>query len=162
MSVKDEIEKLRLDSRFGKDKHFIAADRMRSYHYWLGLPLIGISVFLGSAVFTEVFSHSKQAQILGAILAFISALMALLQTFLNPKEMEKGHRSIGDRYLKISRNCRLLTARLNDGIVVLQQASEEYFVILKAYSETNIEAEAFPISRRDFNLANQKSQSKVT
>jgi uncharacterized membrane protein YraQ (UPF0718 family) len=161
MAIIDEIEKLRLDARFGKDKHFAAADRTRAYHYWFGVPVIGISVFLGSAVFADLTGELYQ-KIIGAILAYISALLVSLQTFLNPKEMEKGHRSIGNRYLEISRTCRLISAKLEDQILTLKQVTEEYEKLLSAYNETNIEAEAFPISRADFRNAVKSSQTKIT
>ena len=100
MSVKDEIQKLRLDARFGKDNHLIAADRMRTYQYWLGQPLIAISIILGTAIFIDL-AKFLSGQIAGGIFGLISAFLPSLQTFLNPKEMEKGHRSIGNRYLEI-------------------------------------------------------------
>lgn len=159
MAIINEIEKLRLDAKFGKDKHFAAADRTRAYHYWFGVPVIIITVFLGSAVFADLTGAQK---IIGAILAYISALLVSLQTFLNPKEMEKGHRSIGNRYLEISRTCLLILAKLEDKIHTLAQATEEYEKLLSTYNETNIEAEAFPISKSDFKNADEKSHTKIT
>lgn len=163
MKISDEVEKLRVDARFGKDKHFSAADRLRIYHYWLGLPVIFIGVFLGSAVFTQVeLLPNPWQEAFGAFLAFLSALLASLQTFVNPKEMEKGHRAIANRYLDISRKCRLLLAKSNEQLILLEDVSEAYEGLLSSYNETNIEAEAFPISKNDFQNAVKQSETKVT
>lgn len=161
MAISDEIEKLRLDARFGKSKHFSAADRVRRYHYWLGLPVIAISIFLGSVFFSE-FLQAEFQKIIGAFLAFLSALLVALQTFLNPYEREKGHRSIGDRYLEISRNCRLLSAKLVDQLVTVEDACGQYEALLAAYNATNIEAQSFPVNKKDFKAAQKQAETKVT
>ena len=162
MSVKEELEKLLVDARFGKDKHFSAAGRSRSHHYWLGIPVILISIFLGSMLFNGTGLLVGYERTIGAVLTFFSALLVSLQTFLNPKEIEKGHRSVGNRYLEISRKCRLVNAKFDDKLLSVEQSSDQYEHLLNSYNETNIEAEAFPISSKDFKHAIKMSKTKIT
>lgn len=162
VSIASEIQKLWLDSRFGKDKHFAAANRTKRLHYWLGIPTIIISVFLGSVFFGEVWQDIKLERFIGAALAMLSALLVSLQTFMNPKEIEEGHRSVGNKYLEISRNCRLVSAKLNDKLIKIECASIEYEELLTQYNETNRAAEAFPVKNSDFNHAKEMAETKVT
>ena len=161
MEIKDTILELHSNSKFEKNKHFNAADRKKTHTYWLGVPVIIITVLLGSALFTQHLEDDI-GKIAGSILAFISALLVSLQTFTNPKDAEEGHRSVGNRYIAVSRKCTFLIAKFEEGLLDLNRASEEYEKLLEEYLAINREAESFPTSKRDFNHANEMASTKIT
>ncbi|EKO5201141.1 SLATT domain-containing protein, partial [Vibrio vulnificus] len=98
--------------------------------------------------------------ILSTILAFGAASMSALQTFFNFHKAAEGHSQVGNRYLKISRNCKKLLRKHQDIPFTADKLWEEVEVIQNEYLEINVEAEAFPTSDRDLKRA--KSAQEVT
>ena len=47
----DKLKRIKIDSLYGKKKHFNAADRHETYHYRIGIPLIIINILTGSILF---------------------------------------------------------------------------------------------------------------
>lgn len=51
--VVDSIFELKANAKFMKNKHFNAAERLYRLTYWFGVPVIVVSVVLGSSFFTD-------------------------------------------------------------------------------------------------------------
>lgn len=158
--IADSIFELKANAKLMKNKHFNAAERLHRLTYWLGVPVIVISVFLGSSFFTDYLDDSL-GKALGAFLGFVSALLVSLQTFMNPKETASGHRSIGNRYIELSRRCSHIEAKLNDGLLDLASANAEYETLLSQYFAVNEDAEKLPTNRKDYSHADALSIKKA-
>ena len=50
-NIKEKIKRIKIDSLYGKKKHFNAADRKENWHYWIGIPLIIVNILSGSILF---------------------------------------------------------------------------------------------------------------
>jgi hypothetical protein len=154
-----ELEELRIDARLGKDKHFSAAERTKNFNVIFGLPVIVINVLLGSIFFTELISEGVRETI-GPILAFLAAALGAIHTFFNFHKSMEGHRSVGNRYIEVSRRCRTLIRGFYDGHVSRPELWKELNKLLILYNSINAEAEAFPTNRRDFERARQKKEER--
>ncbi len=108
------IDELRIDAKLGKGKHFNASRRKISFHNWIGIPVIVINVLIGTVIVSLLSDENKNLAILSAILAFLAASLSALQTFFNFHKSAEGHSSVGNRYLKISRNCKKLLRKHQD------------------------------------------------
>jgi len=155
MKLTDFITELTLSCKLLKTKHFHAADRKKRFQFFLGVPVIVISVFLGSALFTQHLEDDV-GTIAGSILAFISALLVSMQTFMNPKESENSHRSIANRYVAISRKCSVLTAKINEELVSEKESYQIYESILDEYLLINKDAESLSVTKNDIKAATEK------
>lgn len=150
--VVDSIFELKANAKFMKNKHFNAAERLYRLTYWFGVPVIVVSVVLGSSFFTD-YLDSSIGKTLGAFLGFVSALLVSLQTFMNPKETASGHRTVGNKYIEVSRRCSHIEAKLSDQLLDLESANAEYESLLGQYFAVNAEAEKLPTNRKDHRYA---------
>jgi hypothetical protein len=157
--ILDSIHELKANAKISKNKHFNAAERLHRMTYWLGVPVIVISVLLGSSFFTQ-YLDNEIGKVIGAFLGFASALLVSLQTFVNPKETANGHRSVGNRYVEVSRKCSHLEAKLNDNLLGLEAANLEYENLLNDYFRINTEAESLPTNDKDYLHAESLSIKK--
>jgi hypothetical protein len=96
---------------------------------------------------TEIFS------ILAISLAFGAAALSGVQTFFNFHKASEGHRAIGNRYVHISRQCKVLQQRHLDLPFSSEDLWKEYLALYAAYHQINTEAEAFPTSDGDLKKA---------
>lgn len=88
------------DSEQSAKRHFNAASRWSAYHFWLGLPSVVIATAAGAAAF-------KNFGLLAGGLAFASAALTAILTFLKPSERAKAHNSHGNQYLALRNQTRL-------------------------------------------------------
>lgn len=149
------IDELRTDAKLGKSKHFNASRRKIGLHNWVGIPVILINVFIGTVIVALLSdgNGNKNLAIFSAILAFGAASLSAMQTFFNFHKAAEGHSSVGNRYLKISRNCKRLLRKHQDIPFTSADLWLEAETIQNEYLEINIEAEAFPTSDKDLNSA---------
>ncbi|HGF4931938.1 TPA: SLATT domain-containing protein [Vibrio parahaemolyticus] len=156
------IDELRTDAKIGKSKHFNASRRKINLHNWIGIPVIVINVFIGTVIVSLLSGGegNEGIAIVSTILAFGAASMSALQTFFNFHKAAEGHSQVGNRYLKISRNCKKLLRKHQDMPYSVDKLWEEVEAIQNEYLEINVEAEAFPTS--DGDLKQAKSAQEVT
>lgn len=156
------IDELRTDAKLGKSKHFNASRRKIGLHNWLGTPVILINVFIGTVIVALLSDGggNKNLAIFSAILAFAAASLSAMQTFFNFHKAAEGHSSVGNRYLKISRNCKKLLRKHQDMPFTPENLWIEAETIQNEYLEINIEAEAFPTSDKDLKCA--RGEKEVT
>jgi hypothetical protein len=156
------IDELRNDARIGKNKHFNASRRKIGKHNWLGIPVVLINVALGTIIVSLLSDGNEKSAvvIVSTIFAYIAASLSALQTFFNYHKAAEGHSSIGNRYLKISRECKALLRKHQDIPYVPEELWKEVKKIQDEYLDINTEAEAFPTSDKD--LLKATSASEVT
>ena len=156
------IDELRTDAKLGKSKHFNASNRKIGLHNWVGIPVILINVFIGTVIVALLSdgNGNKNLAIFSAILAFSAASLSAMQTFFNFHKAAEGHSSVGNRYLRISRNCKRLLRKHQDMPFTPEELWQEAEAIQNEYLEINIEAEAFPTSNKD--LKNAQGAKEVT
>lgn len=156
------IEKLRWNSHLGKHSHFEASKRGRDYHVFVGLPIVIINVLLGSLLFALVReSMPDWSKWLGGILALVAAVLGAVQTFFNFKSNYEGHRSVGNQYLSIARECERLLALHFDGKLTLDHLSEQIQKLNEHYEKVNADAEKFIITEKDYQKALKTQNNKA-
>ena len=156
------IDELRTDAKIGKSKHFNASRRKINLHNWVGIPVIIINVLIGTVIVALLSdgNGNKTIAITSTVLAFVAASLSALQTFFNFHKAAEGHSSVGNRYLKISRNCKKLLRKHQDIPFTPEDLWSQVEIIQNEYLDINIEAEAFPTSDRD--LKNARSEQEIT
>ena len=152
------IDELRTDAKLGKSKHFNASRRKISFHNCIGIPVIVINIFIGTVIVALLSDENKNLAIISAILAFVAASLSALQTFFNFHKSAEGHSSVGNRYLKISRNCKKLLRKHQDIPFSSDALWAEVEEIQNEYLEINIEAEAFPTTNSDLKKAKKAKE----
>lgn len=154
------LEELRLDSKIGKGKHFSASDRQKRYHNYIGIPAICFNIFIGTVLIAFLTSNFNNTilSIIAACLSFFSAVLGAVQTFFNFNKNSEGHRSIGNRYLEVSRTCKMLIKQHEDTPFSSEKLWSEVQKLQDKYLLINQEAEAFPTSARDLKEARNSSE----
>ncbi|HDR9501716.1 TPA: SLATT domain-containing protein [Burkholderia cepacia] len=176
------IEELRIDSKLGKSKHFNASERKLRYHWICGVPVIVANLLVGVVLvgFQKMSTDPGQAidgaaiassamvanaplptshasgnwiAVASILLAFGAALFSAIQTLFNFHKSSEGHRSIGNRYVHVSRQCKELQQRQRDIPFDPEVLWEKYHALYEEYYKINTEAEAFPTNRRDLSAA---------
>lgn len=153
-TLNEKIKRVKVDCLYGKKKHFNAADRVESYHYWLGIPLTIINIVTGTVLFF-IFTDNTQSslKLLPIFLAFIAALLSGFQTYFNFNKKVEGHRRIGNRYLSVYKSCDRLQAYISDNHIENSDVIQRLENIAKEIDDINKEAEQFPTSKKDYELA---------
>lgn len=179
------IEELRIDSKIGKSKHFAASDRKMLWHRIFGIPVIVANLFVGIVLvnlqstsgakdspissITSVASApttptgapkspllaNEYLSLFSILLAFGAASLSGVQTFFNFHKASEGHRSIGNRYVHVSRQCKAFQQRHRDIPFPADALWKEYDKVYIDYNQINTEAEAFPTSKSDLNRAKE-------
>ena len=118
------IDELRTDAKIGKGKHFNASRRKISSHNRVGIPVVLINIFIGTVMIALLTNKTNNdfLALIAALLAFLAASLSGTQTFFNFHKVAEGHSSVGNRYLKISRNCKTLLRTCSQSF---QQQSDE-------------------------------------
>lgn len=155
-TIDDKIKRIKVDCLYGKKKHFNAADRQESYHYWLGIPLTIINIVTGTVLFFLLTDSSQSTwKMLPIFLAFLAALLSGVQTYFNFNKKVEGHRRIGNRYLSVYKSCDRLQAYIAEQHIDNPTLISKIEAIAKEIDDINKEAEQFPTSKRDYELAQQ-------
>lgn len=149
-STVNEVKKIRVNASYGKKTHFNAAERKRGYHWRIGIPAAIITLLLGSG-FMEVVNSSYP--IVCKILSLVAAILILLQTMLKFERNAQQHQIIGSRYLDIVKECRRVIAYQQDGQISPGELRTQLEALAKKYEQTNIDSNACPPSRADYNKA---------
>lgn len=150
----DKLKRIKVDCLYGKKKHFNAADRYEKYHYRVGIPLIVINVLTSSLLFATLTDGMiNWIKFIPLFLSLIAALLSGFQTYLNLPQKVEGHRRVGNKYLSIMKKCDRLQGYLEDKLVTEADFINRVEEIADLSDEANKEAEAFPTSQKDYELA---------
>ncbi len=149
-----EFEEFVRNAYLSKSRHFHAATRHTAFNSWIGVPAVLINIALGSVLFRFLGEAiPKNASWIAASLALVAALLTGIQTFFNFSRMSDGHRRIGNRYTSVQKKAELLIAKFKDGLIDLQELSEEFDALFETYKQINLDGENFPTGKRDFHWA---------
>nr|WP_288836695.1 SLATT domain-containing protein [uncultured Flavobacterium sp.] len=152
----DKLKRIKVDSLYGKKKHFNAADRHERNHYRIGIPLIVINVLTGSILFYVLTDGvTNWIKFVPLFLALVAALLSGFQTYLNLPQKVEGHRRIGNRYLSIMKKCDRLQGYITDNLISGTEVIQRLEDIAAEADDVNKEAEAFPTNQQDYTMAQQ-------
>lgn len=156
----DKLKRIKVDSLYGKKKHFNAADRIEKTHLRIGVPLIIINLVTGSILFSALTDNRADwAKYIPLVLAFIAALLSGFQTYFNlPKKVE-GHRRVGNKHLSIMKKCDRLQGYIADALISANDLIIRIEELASEVEEINKEAESYPTSKNDFELAKKGIES---
>ena len=110
----DPVDKLAKDwfrrCRESQRVHYEYGSALERRHLRLGLPAIGLSTIVGTAVFSSWESASKHGwlRIAFGLLSMMAAATAAFQTFLNLSDRAAKHKAAGASYGTIRRELELL------------------------------------------------------
>ncbi|MBW8326318.1 MAG: SLATT domain-containing protein [Prolixibacteraceae bacterium] len=152
-----QIQELQCDSKIGKSRHFIAADRKSKNSKVVGLVVVLINVLIGST-FIKLIINNNYTTIFTSMLAFIAASLAAMQTFFNYSKDIENHRKIGNMYLEIARDADNLISKFNDKFIDKESCQNVFERLLAEYKKVNKEEEICPNSNKDYKKAYKKNK----
>lgn len=156
----EKLKRIKVDTLYGKKKHFNAADRNESNHYKIGIPLIIINVLTGSVLFYVLTDGvNNWVKFVPLVLAFIAALLSGFQTYLNYQQKVEGHRRIGNRYLASMKKCDRLQGYFADNSITNEDFIQKMELIALEVDDINQEAESYPTNNSDYELARKGIES---
>lgn len=111
--------------------HFIAANRLRQFHYYLGIPSIILSTIVGTSVFASLSAEDTDTylKILIGCISVLAAGFSGMQTFLKFEERAERHHSAGTQYGATARE-------IEQYIYCNKGAPEEVYTFLSRLRET--------------------------
>lgn len=150
------VKKNKVDAMFGKRKHFNAADRKQSYHWYFGVPLI-IGNLLSASVLWYVLKQNVQDswKYIPLVLTLLLAVGSSLQTFFNFEKKVEGHRRIGNKYLSVMKKCQRLESYITNNNLEPSVIISNLDKIAEEIDKINVEAESFPTNKNDFKVSQQ-------
>mgnify|MGYP003577018083 CR=1 FL=1 len=162
-----ELANLEVDSKIGKDRHFIAADRKNNRRIALGLfSVIGTAIIASKAikdVFQAITPISGYESLFISIISLLVGVSTAILGFLGLEKQVAQHRLVGNMYIEVSRKARRLINRLQEGDST-ETIKAEFTTILTDYLNINKEGESCPTSKKDSvkSLAqNNTSRAKI-
>jgi hypothetical protein len=91
--------------------HYLSADKFRRFSYFLGVPTVILTLFVGTSVFATLQSKpSLSGQIVVGACSVLAAILAGLQTFFGYAERSEKHRMAGAKYGALGRELEVLRA----------------------------------------------------
>ena len=148
------LEKLRKNSHLGKHKHFAAADRNKRYDYIFTISIILINFSIAIAHMGSIGKEmEKWITYSISIASVLAVLMAGFEFRFNFSKIFETHRRIGNKYLKLARECEQEIALYQDGRINDQQFQHVTEELNKRYNDINEDAESFPTNQSDYKKA---------
>ena len=84
--------------------HYLSANHFGTRNYWLGIPTVILSAFVGTSVFATIQAQPEiWLQIVVGISSIAAAVLASLQTLLGYSERAEKHRIAGAKYGSLGR-----------------------------------------------------------
>lgn len=148
------IKKIKIDSTYGKKKHFNAADRNEGYHFKIGISLTIINLIMSTVLFYVLTdSATSWAKYIPIALTSLALLLSGIQTYLNFNKKAEGHRMIGNQYLVLMKKCDRLEAYMNDKIIENKDIIQKIEELASRIDSINSDAGAYPTSKNDYEKA---------
>lgn len=150
-NILEKIKRIKVDSIYGKKKHFNAAERKQNIHYWIGVPLVLVNIITGTSLFILLTENVESwLKYLPVIFAFIAAILGGLQTYFNFNKKVEGHRNCGNDYLAVLKKCDRLQALIEDKLISTDRVQEILEEIGDEINRINKVAESYPTSNKDY------------
>lgn len=97
--------------RYAQYAHYEAAKAFDRMNYWLGIPVVVLSTFVGTSVFASLGKLvNPTVQISIGLVSVLAATLASLQTFLRFSERAEKHRIAASKYGSLRREIEELLA----------------------------------------------------
>lgn len=91
--------------------HYNASAYFERLNYWLGIPVVILSAFVGTAVFATLEKNvDARLRILIGLISVLAAVLASLQTFFRFADRSEIHRDFGGRYGALRREIEQIIA----------------------------------------------------
>jgi hypothetical protein len=147
-----EIANLEVDSKIGKDRHFIAADRKNFTKTILGLVSVIGAALIASAAFKEALPvlglADQQQKLAFSVLSVLVSISTAVLGFFGLEKQVAQHRVVGNRYIEVARKSRNLINQIVDNGDNTEYG-DRFKEILSEYLEVNREGESCPTSSKD-------------
>ncbi len=152
-----EIANLELDSKIGKDRHFIAADRKDNYRIILGIiSVIGTAIIASQAIkdtFSTFGFTERYHPLIVSIISLIVSICTSILGFLGLERQVAQHRFIGNMYIDIAKKAENLFYRLaeleRDNDTKINKINHKFRKLQNLYLKINKEGESCPTSKKD-------------
>lgn len=149
--TEEKIKRIKVDSLYGKKKHFNAADRKENYHYWIGVPLTVITILTTTILFYVLTDGATNwIKYVPLALAFAASFLSGFQTYFNFNKQVEGHRRVANKYLALLKRADRLQGYIKDKIITPEELFKQFEVIAFEADEINKEAEPYPTSNSDY------------
>lgn len=156
-----QLDILQRDCRILEFTHFAAAERTNRFNGWFGVPSVIISIVLGSTFFALLAKDlPDSAKWAGAIAALVSAVLGAIQTFFNFQKTSQTHRTVGNRYLGIARECERFLAMYCDGLVALPALAQKYAEVDEEYRKITVASESVLTTAGDYATGTRKQKAQ--
>ena len=159
-----ELATLELDSKIGKDRHFIASDRKNFYRISLGLfSVIGTAIIASQAIrdiLSRVELESSSQTLIISIISLLVGVSTAILGFLGLERQVVQHRAVGNMYIEIARrSCTLLyQANHIDSDQKFDEIYKEFKTLSDKYIEANKEGDSCPTSKKDSEESFRKNE----
>ena len=150
-----QLKKIRVDSLYGKKKHFNAANRKSRYHMLIGISLICLSTISGSVLFYVIVKSNSNISWVPLLISVITFFLSGIQTFFNFSKQAEGHRGIGNRYLAIMKKSELLISLYNDKQLKKEELATKALELSDETEKVNRDSEAFSTNKKDYKMAQE-------
>ncbi|MBA5249072.1 MAG: SLATT domain-containing protein [Gammaproteobacteria bacterium] len=100
-NIKKECLRIEEDAVYSAKGHYNASDFFKKVHYFIGIPMVFFSAWAGVDVFNNNANYA-------GYLAFFTATLAALQTFISPDDKAVKHKNSGDEFNSLKNNTRML------------------------------------------------------
>lgn len=159
-TLTNNIQRIKVDSLYGKKKHFNAAERKQIIHYWIGIPLMLLNIISTSVIFYVITENvTGIVKYAPLVIALITTILAGFQTFLNIEKSVEGHKRIGNKYLSIMKNCIRLETYIKDKLISNEEIIQKLEMISSNIEEVNVEAESYSTNDSDYKKAKKGIES---
>src|SRR6266481_6908548 len=90
--------------------HYIAGRRYDRMHLVLGVPAVGLSAVVGTAIFSSLSAANPDVRwtIVVGLLSIASVVLTALQTFLRYSELAERHKIAGARFADLKHRIELV------------------------------------------------------
>lgn len=149
------IKQIKVDAIYGKKKHFNASNRKKKYHYRIGIAIIVISVFEGSALCKILSTKDENFIIFLSILSFILAFLGAIQTFFKFNTEAQGHEKVANQYLSLSKKCKKINGFIEDNLIDKNQVINYVNEIEMEINKINSIASKYSTNKNDYEYSRQ-------
>ncbi len=115
--------------------HHKSSSFFNSWHLFLGIPVVIVSALLGGSIAEVFFEDSERnTKIVTAILGVLAAVLAGIQTFINPASRSKQHHTSAAAFGAIRREVEQLKTVQNNSIDLnkcLEEVREKWNLALQ-------------------------------
>ena len=101
--VANEAKRIEEDALYSSKTHFILGCFWANMFYWIGVP----TALLAAAIGVSAFSDFDKNGVATGIISIFVAILAGLNTFLNPQEKAAIHKNAGNAYNSLRNKARI-------------------------------------------------------